>query len=97
MNQRDKIFEMLRGFDTVMLVTVAADGRIEGRPMQIVDIDDRTGNIWFFTGLESRKVHEIADNAQVAVVCQQERSACLSLSGIGRDRARAVAGPAVVA
>jgi general stress protein 26 len=82
-SQRDKIFEMLRGFDTVMLVTAAADGRIEGRPMQIVDIDDRTGNIWFFTGLESRKVHEISDNAQVAVVCQQEHSAYLSLTGIG--------------
>jgi general stress protein 26 len=81
MNQRTKIFEMLRGFDTVMLVTVAADGRVEGRPMQIVDIDERTGNIWFFTGRESRKVHEIADNAQVAVVCQQERSTSLSLSG----------------
>jgi general stress protein 26 len=82
-SHRDKIFDMLRGFDTVMLVTTAPDGRIEGRPMQIVDIDDRTGNIWFFTGLGSRKVHEIGDNAHVAIVCQQERSAYLSLSGTG--------------
>jgi general stress protein 26 len=82
-SQRDKIFEMLRGFDTVMLVTAGSDGRIEGRPMQVVDIDERTGNVWFFTGRDSRKVHEIDDNAQVAVVCQQERSAYLSLSGIG--------------
>ena len=83
MSQREKIFEMLRGFETVMLVTAAPDGRIEARPMQIVDIDDRTGNIWFFTGLGSRKVHEIGDNSHVAIVCQQERSAYLSLSGVG--------------
>ena len=83
MNHRDKIFEMLRGFDTVMLVTVAPDGRIEGRPMQIVEIDDRTGNIWFVTGLASRKVHEITDNAHVAIACQQEHGAYLSLSGVG--------------
>ena len=83
MSQREKIFEMLRGFETVMLVTAAPDGRIEGRPMQIVDIDDRTGNIWFFTGRQSRKVHEIGDNAHVAIVCQQEHSAYLSLSGTG--------------
>jgi general stress protein 26 len=81
-NQRDKIFEMLRGFDTVMLVTAAPDGRLEGRPMQIVEIDDRTGNIWFFTSRDSRKVHEIFDNAHVAVVSQQEHSAYLSVSGI---------------
>jgi general stress protein 26 len=80
-SQREKIFEMLRGFETVMLVTAAPDGRIDARPMQIVDIDDRTGNIWFFTGLASRKVHEIGDNAHVAIVCQQERSAYLSISG----------------
>ena len=83
MSQRDKIYEMLRGFDTVMLATATPEGRIEGRPMQIVDIDERTGNIWFLTGRETRKVHEISDNAQVALVCQDARSAWLSLSGIG--------------
>ena len=49
MSQRDKIFEMLREFETVMLVTLGPDGRIESRPMQVVDIDERTGNVWFFT------------------------------------------------
>ena len=83
MSQRDKIFEMLRGFDTVMLVTADPEGRIGGRPMQVVEIDDRTGNVWFFTGRDSRKVHEITDNAQVAIVGQRERSAYLSLSGVG--------------
>lgn len=83
MTQRDKIFEMLREFETVMLVTVAPDGRIESRPMQVVDIDERTGNIWFFTGRETRKVHEITDNAQVAIVCQDERRAYLTISGFG--------------
>ena len=37
----------------------------------------------FFTGRDSRKVHEIFDNAHVAVVGQQEHSAYLSVSGIG--------------
>jgi hypothetical protein len=73
----------LRGFETVMLVTATPEGRIEGRPMQIVDIDPRTGNVSFFTGRESRKVHEITDNAQVAIVCQNDRSAYLSLAGVG--------------
>lgn len=83
MTQRDKIFEMLRSFDTVMLVTATPDGRIEGRPMQVVDIDDRTGNIWFLTGRDTRKVHEVGSNAQVALVCQDERRAYLSISGVG--------------
>ncbi len=83
MNQREKIFGMLREFESVMLVTVDGEGRIEGRPMQVVDIDERTGNVWFFTGRDSRKVHEITDNAQVAVVCQDDRRSYLSLSGIG--------------
>ncbi len=81
-NQREKIFEMLREFESVMLVTVGAEGRIEGRPMQVVDIDERTGNLWFFTGLDTRKVHEIGDNAHVAVVCQDDRRAYLTISGI---------------
>lgn len=83
MGQREKIFEMLRGFETVMLATANPEGRIESRPMQVVDIDERTGTIWFFTGRESRKVHEILDNAQVAVVCQDKRSTYLCLSGTG--------------
>lgn len=85
MSQREKIFEMLREFDTVMLVTVARDGRIESRPMQVVDIDDRTGNIWFFTARDTRKVQEISDaeNAAVAVVCQNDRTAYLTISGTG--------------
>lgn len=83
MNQRDRIFEILRGFQTVMLATAAPDGRIESRPMQVVDIDERTGNIWFFTGRDSRKADEINDNAQVAVICQDDRSSYLNLSGIG--------------
>ena len=82
MSQREKIFEMLRGFETVMLVTVGPDGRIESRPMQVVDIDQRTGNVWFFTGRDTRKVHEITDNAHVAVVCQDDRTAYLTISGI---------------
>lgn len=83
MNQRDKIFEMLREFQTVMLATAAPDGRIESRPMQVVEIDQRTGNIWFFTGRDSRKVHEISDNAHVAVICQNDGSSYLNLSGVG--------------
>jgi general stress protein 26 len=82
-NQRDRIFELLREFETVMLVTVGREGRIESRPMQVVDIDERTGNVWFFTGGESRKVHEITDNAHVAVVCQDDGRAYLALSGLG--------------
>ncbi|BCS31984.1 hypothetical protein TBR22_A11880 [Luteitalea sp. TBR-22] len=83
MEQRDRIFGMLRTCGTVMLVTSSAEGRLEGRPMQVVEIDDRTGNIWFLTGRDSRKVHEVAGHAQVALVCQDERNAYLSVSGVG--------------
>lgn len=81
MSQRDKVFEMLRGFDTVMLVTVNAEGRVESRPMQIAEIDDRTGNLSFFTGRDTRKVDEIMTNEHVAVVCQDQRSRYLAISG----------------
>jgi general stress protein 26 len=82
-SQREKIFDMLRGFETVMLVTATPEGRMEGRPMQIVDIDAHTGNISFFTGLTSRKVDEITKNPEVAIVGQDQRSAFLSLAGSG--------------
>ena len=82
MSQRDKIYQLLRDFETVMLVTVSSEGRLEGRPMQVVDVDERTGNVWFFTDIDSRKVHEITGNAHVGVV-GQDGSAYLSISGIG--------------
>ena len=88
MNEWEKVQNILEDFDTAMLVTEAADGKIHARPMAIADFD-ASGDIWFITGEETGKVHEIEGHNQVNVICQDGRKVSLSVSGTAelvRDR-----------
>ncbi|HWH69397.1 MAG TPA: pyridoxamine 5'-phosphate oxidase family protein [Candidatus Sulfotelmatobacter sp.] len=75
-----KIHEMLENFKTAMLVTQAQDHTPHARPMAIARVDDDCG-LWFFTGHGSGKVQEIEEDQHVLIVCQDERSRYISLSG----------------
>ena len=88
MNTRDKVYEMLRDFDTTMLVTVGADRHMHARPMAIAEVED-DGAIWMMTSASSRKIDELTEDARVLLVCESGRSQQLSISG----RARVVVDP----
>ena len=79
---------LLAKFQTAMLVTHADGGELRARPMAIARTEDCC-RIWFFSGNDSGKIHEIGSDAQVSVVCQRDESIYLSLSGtasVCRDR-----------
>ena len=73
-----------------MLITHAGEGRLRARPMAIAKVEE-DARVWFITGADTAKAHEIASDKRVHIVCQNDRSAYLSLSGhaeVVRDRAK---------
>lgn len=82
MSDRDKVLEILKSYQTAMLVT-HDHGDLHARPMQIGKVDD-DGRVSFLTGAPSHKVEEIADDAGVLVICQDDRSAYLAIYGRAR-------------
>ena len=63
-----------------MLVTRSAEHGFHSRPMAIARVED-DGRMWFFTGKDTAKVHEIEEDSQVHLTAQQGDSAFLALSG----------------
>jgi len=80
--------ELIRDFDTAMLVTRVADGRLRGRPLTVAGAEE-DGRVYFSTSTESPKVDELEADAHVAVTFQDDKR-YVSLSGtarLTRDRA----------
>jgi general stress protein 26 len=65
----DRLYDVIKGFDTAILVTRAADGSSHARPMRIAEIR-RGGDILFATNTQSPKTDEIAANSEVLVTFQ---------------------------
>lgn len=90
MNTQQKVYDMLDGFDTAMLVTTTADGRLESRPMRLAEVEP-AGPIWLLTSTATRKAAEVAAHPAVLLVCQDEHGQYLSVRGrarLVRDEAR---------
>lgn len=87
-DQVQKIHELLEDFKTAMLVTHGGDFA-HARPMAIAMVEPNC-DVWFFTQRGSPKVHEIQDDDNVLIVCQDPRGRYVTLSG----RAELVADPA---
>jgi len=88
-----KVRELLSRFRAGMFVTRASDGGIHVRPLGLQDDGSAfDGTLWFFVDDRSRKVRDLADNAQASVMCQSDESGCyLHLRGratVVRDRAK---------
>jgi general stress protein 26 len=80
--------ELVRNFQTAMLVTRTEGGAIRSRPLAVAECRD-DGTLCFATSLESGKVHDVEDDPQVNVTLQNDKQ-YVSLSGRGeilRDRA----------
>jgi len=92
MNQRmrveqrsmEKLIELVRDFDTAMLVTETGDEEFRARPMVIADVTNE-GEVWFVASLMSPKVDEITQDPRALVVLQSE-GRYLSLSGTASVR-----------
>jgi general stress protein 26 len=80
-----KARELLPSFKTAMLVTTSlGGGGLHVRPLALLgDLATFGGTLWFFTDDRSGKVREIAREAKVSLVCQNDReSRYLQLDGI---------------
>lgn len=90
-SQVHKFHDLLAKFETAMLVTHTPENELRARPMAIARVDESC-RVWFFTSIESGKVHEIETDTHVSVVCQRDRELYLSLTGaatLDRDRQKA--------
>jgi general stress protein 26 len=65
-----RIHALLEDFDTAMLVTHGGDFA-HARPMAIARVEPDC-KVWFFTRRSSGTVHEIQDDQNVLIVCQDE-------------------------
>jgi general stress protein 26 len=81
-----KIAELVADFDTCMLTTMAADGKLISRPMAPLEICS-DGNFWFFTNESSTKTHQL-ESVNLSFT-DEYNSVYVSVSGYGdivRDR-----------
>jgi general stress protein 26 len=62
-----KLRELVKDIDFCMLTTVDENGDLHSRPMSANGEIDRDGDLWFFTGVSSHKVNEIAKLPKVNV------------------------------
>ncbi|MDV6029269.1 MAG: general stress protein [Phycisphaera sp. RhM] len=89
MNTHKKLIDLLKDFDTAMLVTRSVDGAINARPMAVAQVEP-DGRLWFVTERDSGKVSDVALDSEVAVTMQASNK-FVSISGTAHpsdDRAK---------
>ena len=84
---REHLFELLRDFDTTMLVTVDNDGGLHARPMAVASLEP-DGDTYLVTSIESPKVAEVEHYPQVTLTFQinDQYAALRGRAAIVRDR-----------
>ncbi len=81
--EAQKYCDLLRKFDTGVLVTQAGNNQLHGRPMAVAQLEElpRGLDIWFITGYDTPKMDEIRSNEQVLVTFQRGNDQFVSLYG----------------
>ena len=86
----EKLREMIKDIDFCMLTTMDEEGDPHSRPMSSNGDIDPNGDLWFFTGLSSHKVSEVAKSPKVNVsFADPKKQQYVSVTGIAelvRDR-----------
>ncbi|MBB6610275.1 pyridoxamine 5'-phosphate oxidase family protein [Pontibacter sp. Tf4] len=86
-----KLIDKIKDIDTAMMTTADDDGSLRSRPMRNMQIKE-DGVIWFFTGYESAKTHELQNDAHVNLsYARPDDQLYVSVSGratISRDKAK---------
>jgi len=85
-NQSDgakKVYDLLKGFSTAMLVTHGLTGKHGARPMHVAQLDQDAGQMTFLTG-HGGLAAEIENETAVLLVFQNDTSAYVSVRGRAR-------------
>jgi general stress protein 26 len=86
-----KLIEKIKDVDTAMMTTADDDGCLRSRPMRNMQIKE-DGVIWFFTGYESAKSHELKNDSHVNLsYADPSNNLYVSVSGrasLSRDKAK---------
>jgi general stress protein 26 len=78
--QREHFISLLKRFDTVMLVTLNSEHEFHGRPMAVAAVEN-DGRIWFLSGKDTAKVHEIETDSHAYLTAQDGDDAFLTVTG----------------
>jgi general stress protein 26 len=85
-----RVREMVKDIDFCMLTTIDEEGDLHSRPMSANGEIDPNGDLWFFTGVSSHKVSEVASSPKVNVsFADPKNQQYVSLTGVAkivRDR-----------
>ncbi len=73
-----KIHDILKDFETALLITKGVEMPFHARPMAIAQVEPGC-DVWFFTGRSSAKAREIENDERVLIVCQNEMNRYLTL------------------
>lgn len=68
-DKKQKLIEILKKLDTVMLVTEGMTGALHGRPMALADVEPN-GDLWFATSRSSEKTREVRANSRALATAQ---------------------------
>lgn len=60
----EKLVDLIKDIKVAMMTTMDDDGCLRSRPMRTMQTNP-DGDLWFFTGYESEKSHELAQDAHV--------------------------------
>ena len=85
---REKLFELLQGFTTAMLVTRAGDGMLHARPLAIAHLKP-DADAYFSTSIASPKIAEIEADPRIVLTFQNasQYAAIQGRAAVVRDRA----------
>jgi len=78
-----KVADMMRDLDFCMLTTQADDGRLRSRPMSNNGEVEFDGDVWFFSGTDTRKVADIEAEPRVELnYSDTDNFRFVSMSGV---------------
>ncbi|WP_089317580.1 pyridoxamine 5'-phosphate oxidase family protein [Pontibacter ummariensis] len=86
-----KLVDIIKDVEVAMMTTIEDDGCMRSRPMRAVQTNPN-GEIWFFTGYESGKSHEIQHDSHVNLsYAKPSDEVYVSISGrayLSKDKAK---------
>ena len=81
LDDRQKVWELIKDIKIALMVTTGASGRLHGRPMAAMN-KEFDGALWFASREGTPKLDEIADHTQVLLAYSEPKSQnYVSLSG----------------
>ena len=86
--KRELLFDLIEDFDTAMLLTRTAEGRMHARPMAVAKLEP-DGDAYFVAHANSPKAREIQANSEVVVTFQSSSqfAAVIGHAELVRDQA----------